>query len=394
MGDPTGAPASSLQAAGDRVSRLAGLDIGRLAACLAVAMFHGGIDLKLSGPLTSWGFAGVEFFMMLSGYVLARPYLESARPRAFHLRPYVASRVARIVPPYYVVVAVAAVLTFAGHGSSVTPVSPAQLPWHVITHLTFTHPLFADTHRSLVSVLWSMGVEWHYYLVFPLLLLAFGAARRRREVTARGGAPAGGSARPLMVLAALIAFCVTVRMSLPHLLPARPDLLGNVFLARGTEFGFGVALAALIGMGWSRAGILALAALLGALGVTAALVVPGPTQEFGVQGVIIVLFVALRAFGPMVAKTGVTRALQFLGEASYSTYLVHTMAGKAALAVLGARAGLLGEGALLAVYVLAGQVTGVCFYLTVEKPVCRWAAGVLRVRPPTATMPPPASALG
>jgi peptidoglycan/LPS O-acetylase OafA/YrhL len=381
----------SLRAAGDHVSRIAGLDIGRLCACLAVALFHGTIDLKLTGWITSWGYVGVEFFMMLSGYVLARPYLETFRRRSFHLRQYLGARAARIVPPYYVVVAVAALLTLDGHGSSATPVTPAQLPWHVAAHATFIHPLFAETNRSIVSVLWSMGVECHYYLVFPLLLVAFGFGGRRASTPASDRR----AVRPLLALAALSALSVTVRVLLPVVLPGRPDLVGNLFLARGTEFVFGVALAALIGIGWSRGRLLALAAFLGALGVAAAVAVPGPvTREFGVQGVIAVLFTGLRAFGPLAAASPVTRSLQFLGEASYSTYLVHTLAGKAMLAIIGAHGGALGETGLLIAYVLAGQTAGVAFYLTVEKPVCRWAGGILGVRPSTATVPPPARAFG
>src|SRR6266436_2645441 len=81
--------------------RIASLDIGRMIACWYVMLFHAGFDLDVQNVVLGYGFSGVQFFMMLSGYVLARPHLEVQPHRPFELKRYAIGRVTRIVPPYY-----------------------------------------------------------------------------------------------------------------------------------------------------------------------------------------------------------------------------------------------------------------------------------------------------
>ena len=342
-------------------ARLASLDIGRMAACWYVMLFHAAIDVHVQNVVLSYGFSGVQFFMMLSGYVLARPHLEAQPNRPFAMRRYVLGRVARILPPYYVVVLVAAAMAFLGHGSSVTPVPRAELPWHVFAHLAFIHTFFASTFHSIVSVLWSMGLECQYYVVLPALLVAFRARR------------------PLLVMAVVIVITILTREALAAWLPDHGYLEQGFGLARLTEFGAGVALAALLGRGWSSKRVFGFAIVLGGLGFASAAWRGGVFDELRVQGVVLVAFAALRLFGPAVARGAGTRLLQLLGEASYSTYLVHTLAGKTMLAGLGHLPALatLGSGARVALYALAGQVVGLGFYFVVEKPTTHWAGRLL-----------------
>jgi peptidoglycan/LPS O-acetylase OafA/YrhL len=340
----------------DGGNRLASLDQGRFAACWCVMLFHASIDVRLVNAVLSYGFAGVQFFMMLSGYVLARPYLESQPARRFDLRRYALGRITRIVPPYYVVVLLAAILSFLQLGRSVTPIPRADLGWHVLAHLTFVHTFFASTHLSLVSVLWSLGLEWQYYVVLPLVLVAF-----------RGR-------RPLLAFLGIVLLTALTRALLHSFAPAREDLESGFFLARLTEFAAGVLVAALLGRGWSRRELLLVAALLGGAGLLT-FALGAPDREFGIQGAVLILFVLLRLFGPSVARGRLSRGLQFLGEASYSTYLVHTLAGKAALTLLAHLSLTAGRPwVLVLLYATAGQIAGVGFYFVIEKPTTRWAA--------------------
>jgi peptidoglycan/LPS O-acetylase OafA/YrhL len=341
--------------------RVASLDIGRFAACCYVMVFHAAIDTGVDNAVLKWGFSGVQFFMMLSGYVLARPYLELHPLRPFELGRYAIGRVTRILPPYYVVVLLAAALSFFHIGSSATTIPRGDLGWHVFTHLSLTHTFFAATHHSLISVLWSLGLEWQYYVALPLLLLAIRAGRQ---------------AVPLML--AVIATTLVTRWALPAVAADRPDLLNGFFLARLTEFTAGVCLAALLGRGWSRARLVTVAVALGAVGFAGSL--RGDDREMAVQGVVLVAFVLLRLFGPMKAVHPVTRAMRFLGEVSYSTYLVHTLGGKTLLSILGHLPGgaAIGPGPRIILYALAGQAAGIAFYVLVERPTTRWAAALLR----------------
>ncbi|HXU00650.1 MAG TPA: acyltransferase, partial [Polyangia bacterium] len=295
----------AVEAPGTR--RVASLDIGRFAACWYVMLFHAAIDTRFDPAVLRYGYSGVQFFMMLSGYVLARPYLETQPLRPFELGRYAIGRVTRILPPYYVVVLLAAALSFFSIGVSATKIPRGDLGFHVLTHLTLTHTFFATTHRSLVSVLWSLGLEWQYYMVLPLLLLAF---RRWKAL-------------PIMLV--VVVSTLLTRWALPAVAPAGGDLMNGLFLARWTEFAAGVCLAALLGQGWEEKRLVALA-----FGVAVAGILwsrSGNDSEMAVQGVVLVTFVLFRLFGPVTAVRPWTRAMQFLGEVSYSTYLVHTLGG-------------------------------------------------------------------
>jgi peptidoglycan/LPS O-acetylase OafA/YrhL len=354
--------APDIRSKSERAGRLAALDIGRAAACWYVMLFHGAIDAGFAQPILGYGYSGVQFFMMLSGYVLARPYLETEPRRPFALGRYAVGRITRIVPPYYVVVSFAAAMVLLGHGSAATVVPRRELGWHVFTHLAFIHTFFAATQRSLVSVLWSMGLEWQYYVILPVLLIAL---RGRRVVGA------------LAIFAAVVAATALTRWSLTNLFPGHLHLLDGLFLARMTEFAAGVLLACLFGQGWSGRSVFGFALVVGGGSLLFS-----RERELMVQGSVLVVFALLRVFGPAVARSRLTRILQVLGEVSYSTYLVHTIAGKATIAVLGrvTHAGVTASPwPHVLCYALGGQAAGFGFYLAIERPITRAAASFFSV---------------
>jgi peptidoglycan/LPS O-acetylase OafA/YrhL len=358
--------------------RLASLDLGRMIACLAVVVFHANIDVDVfdgESTVLVWGQYGVEFFMVLSGYVLSRPFFEGvgASGRRLRLGPYLRRRFVRIAPPYYVVVLLGATLALAGQGGAQGPIPRAQLPWHVATHLAFIHTWFPETHLSLVSVLWSLGLEWQYYLLFPVLLVAM----RRYP--------------PPLIFALALFICLAFRAVVIAVVPyAQGHLLNGIFLARFTEFTFGVTFAALLGRAKDRARALSLlwaVSLLAAALITLVWFFPGPVfRELAVQGVIFFLFAVLRLVGPADVTALPLRVLRFLGEVSYSTYLVHTLAGKASLRVadrIGMNDASTATAYLrFALYVVAAHAMGVIFFWLIERPLTRWAAALLRVTPP------------
>ena len=220
----------SIAAATAPSSRLDGLDILRMFACLAVVLFHADIDILGGGtPVLEFGLWGVHVFMVLSGYLLTRPFLEGGRGR-LELRSYFVKRLVRIVPAYYAVVFLAAGLILLGFGGERHVSSSVPMWWHVTSHLTFLHGWFAETKMSLLSALWSMSLEWQYYLVLPLLLWAL----RKVPVAA--------------LLFLVVALSLGFRAFICHgPLPGNEHLLAGFFLGRVPEFLLGMTLAALLG---------------------------------------------------------------------------------------------------------------------------------------------------
>jgi peptidoglycan/LPS O-acetylase OafA/YrhL len=150
--------------------RFPGLDTLRAAAILAVMLYH----LNLQGllpsvlqPLAIVGWAGVDLFFVLSGFLigsqLLKPYLVGQRPS---LRDFYTRRAYRIFPAFFVVLLL----------YSVVPLwREAPGPYAVWQYATFLWNLLLlqYPHGRAFSHVWSLCVEEHFYLFLPLLLLIF-----------------------------------------------------------------------------------------------------------------------------------------------------------------------------------------------------------------------------
>ena len=148
--------------------RFHGLDTLRAIAILSVMLYHLNIQGLLPaalGPLAAVGWAGVDLFFVLSGFLigsqLMKPYLTGSAPS---LRNFYTRRAYRILPVYLVVLALYVVI----------PVwREAKGPDAAWQYLSFTWNLFLVGYpdKRAFSHVWSLCVEEHFYLLFPLFLL-------------------------------------------------------------------------------------------------------------------------------------------------------------------------------------------------------------------------------
>lgn len=135
-------------------------------------------------PWLRTGYLWVDGMLLLSGFLL---YLPFARAREAGRQPpgfsgFYRRRFCRIVPTY-VLNLLAVFLLVALPERRYADAWAALRDW--TAHLTFTHPLFAFSTLGtpLNGVLWTLGVEVQFYLLFPLLARAF---RRMPLVTYLG----------------------------------------------------------------------------------------------------------------------------------------------------------------------------------------------------------------
>jgi peptidoglycan/LPS O-acetylase OafA/YrhL len=172
------------------------LDGIRAVSVLIVFLSHAGLSRVVPGTF------GVTVFFFLSGYLITTllrlEYEEHGRIRLaqFYLR-----RALRILPPLYVVLAAAVIFAAVG-------VLPGGWPdVHGVLAQGFflgNYYEIADDARLIpgTDVLWSLAVEEHFYLVFPLLFVFL-----CRRV---GGADRQGLVLALTCLTVLAWRCVLV----------------------------------------------------------------------------------------------------------------------------------------------------------------------------------------
>ena len=136
------------------------LDGVRALAILIVFAAHCGYSHVVPG-----GF-GVTVFFFLSGYLITTLLrIERAQSGAVSLPAFYLRRSLRILPPLYLTLLASWALYAAGLLDWM-PVEPAAVLGQV-TFLT-NYPGLFDTEAVLPVPLWSLAIEEHFYLVFPL----------------------------------------------------------------------------------------------------------------------------------------------------------------------------------------------------------------------------------
>lgn len=142
------------------------IDLLRGIACLMVVLFH----YVFRGPAVGWspstgwpwlediaryGYLGVHLFFIISGFVIFMS-AERATPRGF-----LASRVARLYPAFWIAVPLTAVITWLGPRADLK----ATLP-HVLVNLTMVPHWFNVPFVD--DVYWTLAVELQFYILIWL----------------------------------------------------------------------------------------------------------------------------------------------------------------------------------------------------------------------------------
>jgi peptidoglycan/LPS O-acetylase OafA/YrhL len=282
-----------------------------VAACLVVA-HHLGVS-AFAGTLSSSGHrflgnflanltsSGVELFFVLSGIVLARPYLRGER--AFNVLSYFRRRVKRLMPPYVVAWLLAGLAIGLATAYPTWWTQGAALPTFSFEGWLSQIAIFYVGRAGYNFAWWSLTIEISFYAVLPFLIVPAARLRIRSMWIAYFGS---------LVAAVLLAPLVNVRILhelilysscfCAGLLLARTQLdanarlavcvLGGMWLLAACRFEY---LNPHVGWGMIYLGIAALA------------IEPRPPS--GVQTKIVAV---LSSYG-----------FVWLGERSYSLFLVH-----------------------------------------------------------------------
>ena len=279
-----------------------------------VVLFHAEI------PGVGGGYVGVDVFFVISGFLISTHLLESLRDRGqVGFGEFYARRARRLLPAAFAVI-VATVI------AAVVWVSPLQFEVVVkdavaatfyVPNLLFAFratDYLADTTPSLFMHYWSLGVEEQFYLLWPALLLwlfrRFGLRWRMAIALAVVGAASFALCGWLTVFSQPNAFFLLFPRMWEFGLGA---LVAFALLKRQRIFGERIGALA----GWAG-----LTAIVGS-GVlfTSATDYPGYAVALPVVGTALVIAAGPVRRGPAVILS--IRPLTWIGDISYSLYLVH-----------------------------------------------------------------------
>jgi peptidoglycan/LPS O-acetylase OafA/YrhL len=149
------------------------LDGWRGFAVIGVILFHGRSgffrDNSEAMKLSAHGYLGVNLFFAISGFLICGLLLkEYESDGGINLRRFYLRRCFRILPPYYAMLAVLCVLSILG----AIRLNYSDLPACLLFYRNYT-PLGIDFQGGFYTAhFWTLAIEEHFYLIFPMLLLA------------------------------------------------------------------------------------------------------------------------------------------------------------------------------------------------------------------------------
>lgn len=152
---------------------IASLDGLRAVSVVIVLVSHAGLGHVVPGGL------GVTTFFFLSGFLITTLLRrELAATGTVHIGRFYLRRMLRLGPPLLLMLAIAYGLVLAGPllGGTTWQGLAAQLLYFANYYTLFFDP--GDTTPHGTGVLWSLAVEEHFYLVYPLLFLGLMRSRR------------------------------------------------------------------------------------------------------------------------------------------------------------------------------------------------------------------------
>ncbi len=275
-------------------------------AVLAVIVYH--CHPRLEGTwihyASLWGWAGVNLFFVLSGFLITSILLE-AREKPRYFRNFYARRALRIWPVYVLVLAAVYLQApwFVG-GPVLAAVKAA--PW--LAYIFFVQNLFHLALPPAIGPTWSLAIEEQYYFLWAPLVRFL---RRPWMLAAVLSAALVGS--PLMRMTHLA--WITPTHTLTHL----------DGIAWGSLLALGLYTLPLSRRVWLWMGLSALP-----LGILAAATVAGGTAfldsalAVGFAGALLAAIASTGARNPLsaVLRRG---PLAFYGRISYGLYMTHIM---------------------------------------------------------------------
>ena len=271
-----------------QIPSLSGL---RAFAALAVVFTH---VTAIAAP----GKQAVTLFFVLSGFLITTLLSkELAATGTIQIRAFYVRRVRRLLPAYYVwLVAVIALMT-------------GRVTWETGAAALYLSDYFnAWVKQGMISHTWSLSVEEHFYLLWPVLLLRFWRSRYFLHVLV---------AIVLCAEIARAAFAATHQMYFYYSFEARVDAL---------VIGCGMALWQINGGALHRFFTARWSWLMPVGGIVICNIMPGvlwpPFADTAAAWCSAILVAQVVAAPPRILNNRVT---DYLGALSYSLYLYHVM---------------------------------------------------------------------
>lgn len=199
------------------------------------------LTVHLHDRVWSWlaGFHGVTLFFVLSGFLITTFGLrEEDRRGSVSLPAFLVRRTFRLFPVYFLVLGIYCLLIFkTGLGVEKRSNLIAVLPYYLtyMQEIPFVFGVNGSFDNIPLYQSWSLGIEWKFYLVWPVLLFVVWRGRPRARVLGTIALTLGFAATPALGKPGQLLFpyyAILVGAGLGLALHHRPSFERLAFLGR------------------------------------------------------------------------------------------------------------------------------------------------------------------
>lgn len=160
-----------------RIARGGWLDVLRFVAGALIIIYHfreaAPTQLGAFHPVFDRGYLLTNFFIIDSGYVLARIYGDGFAARTIALRPYVRQRLLRVAPSHLMVIGTLALLVAAAGVVGIAPSNPQWFDWGQLPAQVFLVQAYGvPGGQGWNAPTWTLSALLGCYLVLPWICRA------------------------------------------------------------------------------------------------------------------------------------------------------------------------------------------------------------------------------
>lgn len=154
----------------------------RFFAAFYISLFHvhyfSGYSFGLLDAVFASGYLAVDFFFVLSGFILAYTYVDVFKTKSVSVRIFLIKRLARIYPVHVVMLCITAFFLWVAKNAGWEAMDDSLNIGNFIDNLMLVHAWNQTASLSYNQPSWSISAEFFSYLCFPIFIWGIGRWRK------------------------------------------------------------------------------------------------------------------------------------------------------------------------------------------------------------------------